>query len=93
MNLAGKRFCYYVDETFYVQDHGFRPSIVIEGEKGHYPTGTWPYNGKVGETMPYFWGHDIAGARKACDAANAQLGVSREDALKIVISSMFGTAS
>lgn len=86
--LSNPRMVYFVPNDAYVEDHGWRPSIVVEGEDGHHPTGTWPYSGKVGETMPYFWGHDYDAACRTADAMNERLGVSKEDAEKIVDASV-----
>lgn len=72
------RFCYYVCESFFVKGRGYRASIVFEGEHGHRPTGTWPYRGKAGETMPYFWGPTLAAAKQQEAECNKRLGLSAE---------------
>ena len=71
------RRCYCVPIDSYVEGEGYQPSIVEEGEAGHSPTN-------------YFWGHDFD---KACEMAtllNKGMGVSEQDAIEIVSSSMFG---
>ena len=83
-----KRWCYFVPETAYVEGHGYRASIVVEGEAGHHPTGTWPYTGNVGETQPYFWGDDYETAKQAMDDQNRRLGLSDRDVYEILISSI-----
>lgn len=50
------RMCFYVPVDAFVEEHGFRVSIVKEGVAGHFPTGDWPYEGRVDQRMPYFWG-------------------------------------
>lgn len=86
--LPPGRMVYYVPEDAYVKGHGYRASVVVENEDGHYPTGSWPYDGKPGKSMPYFWGHDYDKACAMADKANEQLGISKEEAHKIVTSSM-----
>lgn len=78
----------WVSETTYVKDQGYRVSFVVEGEDGHRPTGDWPYRGKPGQTVPWFWGPTLEDARRACDEYNGRLGVSREEAFKIVSGSI-----
>jgi hypothetical protein len=82
------RVCYYIPIDGYVDGKGFRVSVVTENEPGHAPTGTWPYTGAVGETLPYFWGHDYDKATEAADVQNERMGISKRDAIEIVASSM-----
>jgi hypothetical protein len=91
---SSDRMCAWVDEGCFIEGHGYRVSIVRENEPGHRPTGSWPYDGKPGQTMPYFFGRTAEGfsieeARKQVDDYNQQLGVSKKDAFEIVSSSMF----
>ena len=87
--MKEKRTVVWVDETCQVKGHGgYRVSVVTEGESGHQPTGTWPYEGKPGQTMPWFWGPTIDQAREQCAEYNERMGVSREDAFAIVTASM-----
>ena len=83
-----KRMILYVDETMYVKGHGFRPVFVTEGEPGYRENGDWPYEGKVGQKMPWFFGHSIEEARKLCAERNELMGVSREEAARIVSNSI-----
>lgn len=85
------RFCYYVPADSYIKGHGYRASIVFENEDGHRPTGTWPYEGKRGQTMPYFWGHDLKDAEVVADEMNRRLGLSQEDVNEIINSSMMSS--
>ena len=92
-NTDRKRMCYYVPADAFIEGCGWRPSVVVENEPGHCPTGTWPYHGRVGETLPYFWGDDPSpeGYDKACaaaDSVNERMGISKKDAFEIVTSSM-----
>jgi hypothetical protein len=95
--MADKRLCYYVPRDSFIEGRGYRVSVVREGESGHYPTGTWPYTGVVGETLPYFWGKrdepdSDANYKAACETAasmNERMGHSDKDVMKIVVSSMF----
>lgn len=82
------RMILHVDETMYVEGHGFRPVFVVEGEDGYRDNGTWPYEGKNGQTMPWFFGHTIEMARKLVREHNERLGVSEEEAFKIVARNM-----
>lgn len=82
------RICYYIPADGYVEDNGYRVSVVTEDEPGHSPTGTWPYEGKPGQKLPYFWGHDFETAKFIAQEQNAKLGISEDDAFEIVTSSM-----
>lgn len=83
------RMCYFIaDDALYVEDKGYRASIVIENQAGHRPTGNWPYSGKVGEVMPYFWGRSLKHAQDTAAEMNRRLGLSKSDVTKIVLSSM-----
>jgi len=87
--IATRRFAYYVPADGYVEGKGYRVSVVFEDEDGHYPTGTWPYEGKADQKMPWFWGGvSHRAAEVQCKAENARMGVSELDAFKIVMSSM-----
>lgn len=84
----GQRIVYFVCEDFKVEGRGYRASIIKEGEKGHYPTGTWPYTGAVGESLPYFWGPTLADAQKRAEYQNARMGIDATEAALIVAGSM-----
>lgn len=83
------RICFFIPVDGYIEGHGYRVSIVTENEAGHAPTGTWPYTGAPGETMPWFWGHDYD---KACELAlranTDRLNLTERDILQIMTSSM-----
>jgi hypothetical protein len=82
------RQCYWIPVDSFVEGQGFRASIVIEGEPGHYPTGDWPYDGSPGQRQPYFWGQTYDEAKTIADEQNEKLGISKRDALEIVASTM-----
>ena len=76
------RKVFYVDESMLTID-GYIPSMVTEGEYGH-----TPLSGNGEHAQPWYWSHDIAIARRLADEANAGLGISRAEALLIIVSSM-----
>ena len=78
----------YVDETMFVEGHGFRPVIVTDGERGYHKNGDWPYEGKRGQVNPWFFGPTIEDARKQCARFNELMGVDAEEAARIVAWSM-----
>lgn len=86
--FAEKRFCYFVPVDGLVDGYGFRPSLVFENEPGHFPVGTWPYEGKPGQTVPWFWGPTYDEAVACADKLNDSMGINPEEAFKIVTSSM-----
>lgn len=88
--LNGKRFCYFIPADGYVEDGGFRVSVVFENEPGHSPTGTWPYHGHFGEKMPWFWGETYEIAKTTAREENKKLGLSDQDVRDIITSSMKG---
>ena len=53
MTMRG-RCVWYVPEDSHIDGEGFRVSLVFEDEDAHFPTGTWPYTGAVGEKRPWF---------------------------------------
>lgn len=85
---APGRIILFVNELMYVKGHGYRPVFVVEGEAGYRDNGTWPYEGKVGQTMPWFFGHTIKQARELVRKHNERLGVDEEEAALIVSQSM-----
>jgi len=88
MNKPQARMVCWINPLDRVENYGFRVAFVIEGEDGYRPTGNWPYGGKVGEAMPWFWGPTLAIAEKLADEYNERLGVSKEDASKIIARSI-----
>lgn len=82
------RMVAFIPVEGYVEGHGYRVSLVVEGEDGHRPTGTWPYEGKVGQQAPWFWGHNYEEARKEARDYNAKMGIDEQTAFDIVTRSM-----
>lgn len=82
------RMVAYIPGTDYVEGHGFRVAFVVEGEDGYRPTGQWPC--PPGGQMPWFWGPTLDDANKAAEEYNAERGILKMEAFKIVGQSMFG---
>jgi hypothetical protein len=76
------RWCYMimVGQTSQGQ---YVPSVVVENEPGHAPLSG---NGPLSE--PWRWGADYDKAREIARQANHEMGLSDEDVLDIVTSSM-----
>lgn len=85
----GPRMVYFVDETMLVEGRGYRPSIVVEGEHGHHPTGDDDWGTNPRARMPYFWGPTIKDAKEHARVQNERMGVSEKEAFEIVSRSMF----
>lgn len=85
------RRCYFIPADAYVEGHGFRVALVTEDEPGYVLTGTWPYTGKSGETMPYFWGHEYAAACEVAEQQNVKMGLTPADVNAILCSSLVAT--
>jgi len=81
VELSDGNYCYYIPSSGYEQGKGWRPSIVIEGQPGHYPNGG-------GDVEPWYWGHDYETACKIAADRNAKMGLSEKDVDRIVASSM-----
>lgn len=86
--MSRKRTVCYIPGTDYVEGRGYRVAFVTEGEDGYYPTGTWPYTGEAGTTMPWFAGPTLQDAYRFADETNERLGITKIDALRIVAESM-----
>jgi hypothetical protein len=85
-NLAGKRLAYVALESAFIEGHGWRLAVCIEGEKGYYPTGTWPFTGTVGESRPIFVRGTYEDAQKKVDVLNERMGLTPKDAAILVAS-------
>lgn len=88
--LSTRRWCYWIPAEGYVEGRGYRVSIVFEYEAGHYPTGddAW-IAGDISKRKPWFWGHDLAAAKKIAEDMNRdRLGLSAREAADIVTTSM-----
>lgn len=76
------RVCFYQDMHSH-DERGFIPSVVTEGEPGHAPL-----VGRGTMAMPWYWGKTYDEAAAQCAKENAKLGLSDEDVVEIMISSM-----
>lgn len=87
------RCVYFVPADAHIEGEGFRISVVFEHENGHYPTGTWPYEGKPNQKLPWFARTDnYHEAKRIIDEMNEDLfGLSPKDASVIVARSMIST--
>lgn len=86
--LDERRFCYVIPESGFIEGKGYRVSIAIERESGHFPTGNTPEGGDI---EPWFWGDTFEEARGICDRENKdRLGLDPTEAFKIVMSTMGG---
>lgn len=82
-DIDGKRFCYHIPQSAYEPGKGWRVSVIIEGESGHYPTGTE-------DKAPWYWGESYAEAEQTAAEMNQSMGLSPSDVVKIITSSMGG---
>ncbi len=83
------RMVYYVDPSFYDKsEKAYRASIVVEGEDGHHPTGDDDHATNPMAVRPYFWGPTFKDAELQMRKCNDRLGISAEEAEKIVMQSM-----
>lgn len=87
------RLCYVILPQEFVPEKGFRACVVIENEPGYRPTGNWPYTGKIGEVLPYFWGLSLDEAERAATVQNERLGLTEKDVAMIIASSMKSQAN
>jgi hypothetical protein len=77
-------WCYYIDPMQDPKAHGgFIPSVVEDGEPGH-----WPLLGRGECASPWVWGKTLAEAEAVCAQANEGIGVDRRTAAFIVLRSM-----
>lgn len=76
--MDGRRFCYYLTPTMLTPE-GYLPVVVVEGCAGYGPPSGQPH------ADPAFWGRELAVARRRVDEANAELGISREQARQIAV--------
>lgn len=78
-----QRRCFYVPRGAFEEGKGYVPSMVVENEPGH-----TPMRGDGPGSSPWYWGMTYEEACKAAEEANAKLGITPEDAIDIVSSSM-----
>jgi hypothetical protein len=86
LGYAHPRKCFWIDPAQDPREHGgYVPSLVIENKAGHTPlTG----DGGTGSAA-WTWGSNLNDAERVCAQQNADTyGLSKRDALDIVMSSM-----
>jgi hypothetical protein len=76
------RWCFYIPSGQF-DEHGYIPSVVTEGEPGHAPL-----RGQGAGASAWYWGKTQEEAEAIAAEANARLGLSPEEALEIILSSM-----
>lgn len=81
-----KRTCVVVLASQYVEDRGYVPSVVTEGEAGHSPL-----TGKGELSEPWYWGHDLDKAKKIAADHNEKRGLTPEDVEAIFESSLIAS--
>ena len=81
--MSANRQCFWIMADQFEEGKGYIPSLVTENEAGHQP-----FRGGIDGT-PYYWGKTYQEAKAACAHANeTHFGLSPEEALDIVLSSM-----
>ena len=73
--MAEKRKAYFIIESQQNDKGEFNALIAVEGELGYYKT-------------DWFWGDDLDQAEEIARSKNEAMGISREEACKIVLSTM-----
>jgi hypothetical protein len=79
---AGPRTCFYIPVGQF-DENGYIPSVVTEGEASHAPL-----TGNGEHAAPWYWGKTYEEAQRVCAERNAELGLTYQDVLQIVYSSM-----
>lgn len=75
--LENRRWCYFIPRDAFVLGKGFRVSVVIEGERGHFPTGTTT-------EPPWFWGVRYVDAEHYAAIQNDLRGLSAGDVVELL---------
>lgn len=91
--LAKRRWVYWIPIDGFIEGHGYRVSIIIEGERGHFPTGDWPYTPGTGQQPPWFWGHFYNDAEHQAAISNADRGYDEATVWQIVNAAVFAPSS
>lgn len=82
-NTDQPRRCYYILQSSFDPEHGYIPVAITENEAGYRPM-----TGQGTAAAPWYWGRDLAIARRICDDANTRLGYTASDVREIVLSSL-----
>lgn len=72
---ASGRMAYFILQTQLTEEGEYIPCIAVEGMSGYYKT-------------DWAWGKDLAIAEELAEKKNTAMGISKQEALKIVLSSM-----
>lgn len=75
-NLGDKKYCYFVLETQVNEKDEYNALIAVEGTSGFYKT-------------DWYWGKDFKIAKQIADEKNEALGLTKDEAIKIQVSTMF----
>lgn len=73
--MTERRICYFVMESQQNEKGELRALIAVEGERGYYKT-------------DWFWGDDVDVAEEIARKKNEAMGISKDEAIKIVLSTM-----
>lgn len=82
LDAEGRRQCMYIDETQEPTARGYVPALVTEGVGGFRLM-----SGRDG-AAPWVWGPSLDDAKRTAEKYNADHGVTKVEAIKIVMSSM-----
>jgi len=99
--LATRRWCYVIPREGFVEGRGYRVSIAIEYESGHYPTGnlelissdaaTREAAFRAGGKIPWFWGMTYEEATEHCAYMNMRnLGHDEKTTMDILLTTLRG---
>jgi hypothetical protein len=80
----GRAWAYWIDARPYKDTGKWVPSVIVEGVAGHTPMAGDPAKLQ----QPWFWGDSYPEAQATCREVNAELGITEEEALRILMSSM-----
>jgi len=73
--MTKNRTAYFILESQTNDKGEFRALIAVENERGYYKT-------------DWFWGNDLGTAEQIARDKNKAMGISKDDACRIVLSSM-----
>lgn len=82
--LSERRWCYFIPPQEQ-NERGLIPALCIEGEQGYRMMSG---DGKL--SAPWYWGLDEKSANEVCDQQNLRRGITKDDQMKIVLSTMPG---
>ena len=73
--LIARKYAFVIPATGYDEKRGYQVGIAVEGERGYNVT-------------DWYWGHDYKVACELADERNAKMGLTKEQAEDIIISTM-----